>query len=42
LILKIKGKNLEEISTLNFADGIYIVQLISENKTVSKSFEVRH
>ena len=42
LIFKIKGKNLEEISTLNFADGLYIIQLISENKTFNQSFEVRH
>lgn len=42
LILKIKGKNMEEISTLNFEDGLYYIQLISENKTVNKSFEVRH
>ncbi|MCF8429264.1 MAG: T9SS type A sorting domain-containing protein [Bacteroidia bacterium] len=42
LILNIKGKNMEEISTLNFADGIYIIQLISENKTENKSFAVKH
>lgn len=42
LIFKIKGENLEEISTLNFADGLYIIQLISENKTFNQSFEVRH
>jgi len=42
LIFKIKGKNLEEISTLNFADGLYIIQLISENKTFNQSFAVKH
>lgn len=42
LILNIKGKNLEEICTLNFADGLYIIQLISRNKTINQSFAVKH
>jgi len=42
LILNINGKNLEEINTLNFADGLYIIQLISVNKTINQSFAVKH
>jgi hypothetical protein len=42
LILNIHGKNVEEISTLNFADGLYIIQLISGNKIINKSFAVKH
>lgn len=42
LILNIKIKNIEEINTLNFADGLYIIQLISGNKTINQSFAVRH
>ena len=42
LILNIKSKNIEEINTLNFADGLYIIQLISGNKTINQSFAVKH
>ncbi len=42
LILNIKSKNIEEINTLNFADGLYIIQLISVNKTINQSFAVKH
>jgi hypothetical protein len=42
LILNINGKNLEEINTLNFADGLYSIQFISGNKTINQSFVIKH
>ncbi|MFZ4796900.1 MAG: T9SS type A sorting domain-containing protein [Bacteroidia bacterium] len=42
LVLQIQGKNLEEISTKNLAEGLYLIQLITGNKTINKLIAVKH